>query len=105
MVKGAVMYNFNEPLKIESLKLKAPREDEVVVQLAASGVCHTDLSVVRGTLPFPPPVVLGHEGAGVVEEVGRGVTGLQPGDHVVLSWVQNCGQCHSDNQNGGNCLS
>jgi S-(hydroxymethyl)glutathione dehydrogenase/alcohol dehydrogenase len=94
MVKGAVMYNFNEPLKIESLKLKAPREDEVVVQLAASGVCHTDLSVMRGTLPFPPPVVLGHEGAGVVEEVGRGVTGLQPGDHVVLSWVQNCGQCH-----------
>lgn len=94
MVKAAVMYNFNEPLKVESLKLKAPRGDEVVVKLAASGVCHSDLSVVQGKLPIPPPVVLGHEGAGIVEEVGRDVTDLKPGDHVVLSWVQNCGKCH-----------
>jgi len=94
MVKGAVMYNFNEPLKIEAVRLKAPRADEVVVKLAASGVCHSDLSVVQGKLPFPPPVILGHEGAGVVEEVGSAVTDLKPGDHVVLSWVQNCGKCH-----------
>ena len=94
MVKAAVMYNFMEPLRVESLKLKAPREDEIVVKLTASGVCHTDLSVVQAKLPFPPPVVLGHEGAGIVEEVGKGVCDLKPGDHVVLTWVANCGKCH-----------
>lgn len=94
MVKAAVMWNFNEPLKIESLKLKSPREDEVVVKVAASGVCHSDLSVLKMVLPVPPPVVLGHEGAGIVEEVGKGVKDLKPGDHVVLSWVENCGKCH-----------
>jgi NDMA-dependent alcohol dehydrogenase len=94
MVKAAVMYNFMEPLKVESLKLKAPREDEVVVKLVASGVCHSDLSVVQAKLPVPPPVVLGHEGAGIVEEVGKGVRDLKPGDHVVLAWVAACGHCH-----------
>jgi NDMA-dependent alcohol dehydrogenase len=94
MVKAAVMWSFNEPLKIDALKLKAPREDEVVVKVAASGVCHSDLSVTKMVIPIPPPVVLGHEGAGVVEEVGKGVKDLKPGDHVVLSWVENCGKCH-----------
>ncbi len=94
MVKGAVMHNFMEPLRIESLKLKAPREDEVVVKLVASGVCHSDLSVTQMKLPIPPPVVLGHEGAGIVEEVGKGVRDLQRGDHVVLAWSANCGKCH-----------
>lgn len=94
MVRGAVMHNFMEPLKIESLKLKPLREGEIVVKLAASGVCHSDLSVVQAKLPVPPPVVLGHEGAGTVEEVGKGVTDLKKGDHVVLAWVANCGKCH-----------
>ncbi len=94
MSKAAVMYSFNEPLTIENVTLKAPREDEIVVKIGASGVCHSDLSVVQMKLPFPPPVVLGHEGAGVVEEVGKRVTNLKPGDHVVLSWVENCGHCH-----------
>ena len=94
MVKAAVLYNFGEPLKIDSLKLADPRPDEVVVKLAASGVCHSDLSVQQAKLPFPPPVVLGHEGAGIVEEVGKDVRHLKPGDHVVLSWVENCGRCH-----------
>jgi len=85
MVKAAVMWAFNEPLKIESLKLKDPRADEVVVKVAASGVCHSDLSVLKMVLPIPPPVVLGHEGAGIVEEGGKDVKDLQPGDHVVLS--------------------
>jgi S-(hydroxymethyl)glutathione dehydrogenase/alcohol dehydrogenase len=88
------MHNFMEPLKIESLKLKPLREGEIVVKLAASGVCHSDLSVVQAKLPVPPPVVLGHEGAGIVEEVGKGVTDLKKGDHVVLAWVANCGKCH-----------
>ena len=94
MVKAAVMYNFNEPLKVESVNVNAPRQDEVVVKLVASGVCHSDLSVLQAKLPFPPPVILGHEGAGIVEEVGEDVTDLKPGDHVVLCWVQNCGKCH-----------
>lgn len=93
MANAAVMYGFNEPLKIESIELKEPRHHEVVVQLTASGVCHSDLSAMQGKIPFPPPVVLGHEGAGVVEEVGPGVTTLKPGDHVVLSWVVGCGSC------------
>jgi NDMA-dependent alcohol dehydrogenase len=94
MVKAAVMYGFNEPLKVEGVTLNPPREGEIVVKVAASGVCHSDLSVVQAKLPFPPPVVLGHEGAGVVEEVGKGVEDLKPGDHVVLAWVANCGKCH-----------
>ena len=94
MVKAAVLWNFDEPLKIDALTLKAPREDEVVVRLAASGVCHSDLSVLQMKIPAPPPLVLGHEGAGIVEEVGKGVVGLKPGDHVILSWVENCGKCH-----------
>ncbi|MBI4515351.1 MAG: Zn-dependent alcohol dehydrogenase [Deltaproteobacteria bacterium] len=94
MVKAAVLYGFGEPLTIDSVKLKEPRADEVVVKVVASGVCHSDLSVVKGKLPFPPPVIPGHEGAGIIEEVGKGVTGLKVGDHVVLSWVENCGRCH-----------
>ncbi|MGH7858999.1 MAG: Zn-dependent alcohol dehydrogenase [Candidatus Binatia bacterium] len=93
MVKAAVMWGFNEPLKIDSIKLKDPREDEVVVKVVASGVCHSDLSVIQAKIPIPPPAVLGHEGAGIVEEVGRGVKDLKPGDHVILSWVENCGKC------------
>jgi NDMA-dependent alcohol dehydrogenase len=94
MVKAAVLHAFNEPLKVESVELKPPRAGEVVVKVAASGVCHSDLSVVQAKLPFPPPVVLGHEGAGIVEEVGKGVDDLKPGDHVVLAWVASCGKCH-----------
>ena len=94
MVKGACMYAFNEPLKVESFTLKAPREDEVSVKVVASGVCHSDLSVLQAKLPMPPPCILGHEGAGIVEEVGKGVKHLKAGDHVVLAWVQPCGRCH-----------
>jgi len=71
MTRAAVMYNFFEPLKVESLTVNPPREDEVVVKLAASGVCHTDLSVVEAKLPVPPPVVLGHEGAGSSRKSAR----------------------------------
>ncbi len=94
MVKAAVLYNFGETLKVDTVRLRAPGDDEVVVKLAASGVCHSDLSVQQGRLPFLLPVVLGHEGAGIVEEVGKEVRHLKPGDHVVLSWVENCGRCH-----------
>src|SRR5438874_11789196 len=77
----------------DAIELRDPRPDEVVVRIGAAGLCHSDVSVIDGTIPFPPPVVLGHEGAGVVEEVGAAVTTLEPGDHVVLSTLSNCGMC------------
>ncbi len=94
-MRTAVQNSLNEPVEItEEVELAAPKAGEVRVKMAASGVCHSDLSIQNGTLPFPMPVVLGHEGAGVVEEVGPGVTSLQVGDHVVISWVSQCGQCY-----------
>ncbi|GAA1432253.1 Zn-dependent alcohol dehydrogenase [Streptomyces thermospinosisporus] len=78
---------------VDGLQVRDPGPGEVRVALAAAGVCHSDLSVVDGTIPFPVPVVLGHEGAGVVEAVGEGVTHVAPGDHVALSTLANCGTC------------
>lgn len=78
---------------IEEVTLDAPKAGEVLVRIAASGVCHSDLSVIDGTLPLPTPIVLGHEGAGVVEAVGPGVTSVKAGDHVVLSWRPQCNRC------------
>src|SRR5882762_7698945 len=93
-MKAAVFYEYNAPLKIETIELDKPKRAEVLVKVAASGVCHSDLSVMNGTLPFPPPpAVLGHEGAGIVEEVGADVTSVQRGDHVILSWRPSCGKC------------
>jgi Zn-dependent alcohol dehydrogenase len=87
------MLDFHAPLAVEAVRIKEPRPDQIVVRLAASGICHTDLSVLRAALPYPPPLVLGHEGAGIVEEVGAGVRHLAPGDHVVLSSIPHCGRC------------
>ena len=78
---------------LDNIEVRDPRGNEVTVRIGAAGLCHSDLSVVNGTIPFPPPVVLGHEAAGVVEEVGDQVTTLQPGDHVVFSTLSNCGLC------------
>ena len=69
------------------------RADEVLVRIVAAGLCHSDVSVVNGTIPFPPPVVMGHEGAGVVEAIGDAVTKVAVGDHVVLTTLGNCGRC------------
>jgi S-(hydroxymethyl)glutathione dehydrogenase/alcohol dehydrogenase len=93
-MKAAVFYEYNAPLKIEEIDIDKPKRGEVLVKVAASGVCHSDLSVMNGTLPFPPPpAVLGHEGAGIVEGVGSDVTAVKPGDHVILSWRPSCGKC------------
>jgi Zn-dependent alcohol dehydrogenase len=78
---------------VDDLTVRDPGPGEVRVAVSAAGLCHSDLSVVDGTIPFPPPVVLGHEGAGVVEAVGAGVTHVRPGDHVALSTLANCGTC------------
>lgn len=88
-VRAAVLRE-GGPLRIETLELEGPLEDEVLVRLAASGICHTDIGFVDGGAG--EPVVLGHEGAGVVEEAGKKVKGLSPGDHVVLSYLS-CGAC------------
>jgi S-(hydroxymethyl)glutathione dehydrogenase/alcohol dehydrogenase len=78
---------------VEDIRLDAPKAGEIRVKLGATGVCHSDLSVINGVLPLPPPIVLGHEGAGVVQQLGAGVTGLAVGDHVVLSFIPACGKC------------
>lgn len=91
--KAAVLYKFDEPLVIEEIDVAAPKAGEVMVKLAASGVCRTDLSSVRGKYGEPLPMVFGHEGAGVVVEVGPDVADIQVGDHVILSWRPSCGSC------------
>jgi S-(hydroxymethyl)glutathione dehydrogenase/alcohol dehydrogenase len=101
--QAAVVYAHNEPVVVEELTLDAPKAGEVLLRMAASGVCHSDLSVVNGTIYYDPPVVLGHEGAGIVEAVGDGVTKVKEGDHVVLSFVSYCGKCKMC-QSGRVCL-
>ena len=92
-VRAAVVVAPGAAFVVEDLELGAPRPDEVVVRIAATGVCHTDLVARgRGVGGFPGPVVLGHEGAGVVEDAGAEVTGVAPGDHVLLSFAS-CGAC------------
>jgi alcohol dehydrogenase len=86
-------YADSRPLSIEELDLEGPGEDEVLVEVAAAGLCHSDLSVIDGARPRPTPMALGHEAAGVVSEVGRGVDDLAPGDHVVMIFVPACGHC------------
>jgi S-(hydroxymethyl)glutathione dehydrogenase / alcohol dehydrogenase len=92
-MRAAVLRDFNEEFTVEDVELAAPGLGEVLVDLHASGVCHSDWNTVTGATPNPMPCVLGHEGAGVVEAVGSGVTRVVPGDHVVLSWLPACGQC------------
>lgn len=90
---AAVLRAYNEPLAVEEITLDDPGPGEVVVRLAATGVCHSDAHMLGGAFKTPLPVVLGHEGAGVVEAVGTGVRGVAAGDHVVLAWIPSCGRC------------
>jgi S-(hydroxymethyl)glutathione dehydrogenase/alcohol dehydrogenase len=91
--RAAVLYDYDRPLKIEDLQLDPPKTGEVLIRMAASGICRSDWHSVRGIHPHEPPVVLGHEGSAIVEKVGEGVEGLAPGDHVVCSWLACCGGC------------
>jgi NDMA-dependent alcohol dehydrogenase len=92
-IQAAVFYEPNTPFKIETLELEPPRAGEVLVKMAAAGVCHSDWHLVTGATRYVTPAVPGHEGAGLVEAVGEGVTGLKPGDHVILNWAPTCGSC------------
>lgn len=95
MCKAAVLTGVGTPLEVrDDVELAPPGPGEVRIQVGASGVCHSDLSVQNGTIPLPTPIVLGHEGAGTVVEIGEGVTNVAVGDHVVCSFVPNCGECY-----------
>lgn len=86
-------YAGSRPLTLEEIELDPPGTGEVLVELAAAGLCHSDLSVINGSRPRPLPMVMGHEACGVVREVGRDVSTLKTGDHVVFSFVATCGHC------------
>jgi S-(hydroxymethyl)glutathione dehydrogenase/alcohol dehydrogenase len=94
-MQAAVLWEPGRPVEILDVELAPPQAGEVLVAIAACGVCHSDLHVVDGDLPEPLPLVIGHEAAGVVTEVGPDVERVQPGDHVVLALVPSCGECES----------
>jgi Zn-dependent alcohol dehydrogenase len=93
--RAAVLWDRNKDWSVEEIELDPPRAGEVLVSIAGSGLCHSDEHVVTGDLPTPVPIVGGHEGAGIVQEVGPGVTGLAPGDRVIFSFVPSCGSCRA----------
>lgn len=92
-IKAALLTAANTPYTIETLTIQDPKPGEVLVKIKACGVCHSDHHLMTGTTQHPMPVICGHEGAGVVEAVGAGVTRVQQGDHVTLSWTPDCGAC------------
>jgi Zn-dependent alcohol dehydrogenase len=92
-LKAAILYDVNQPLEIKELRQDPPKAGEVRVRVGAAGLCASDHHVMTGAAILPLPVVLGHEGAGTVAEVGPGVTRVRPGDRCVLSFVSNCGHC------------
>jgi NDMA-dependent alcohol dehydrogenase len=93
--QAAVLWELGAPWSVEEIELDEPKAGEVLVKLAASGMCHSDEHLVTGDLPFALPIIGGHEGAGVVEKVGEGVSFVEPGDHVVFGFIPSCGRCPS----------
>ena len=91
--KAAVLEKIGAPLVVREVTAEALKPYDVLVRNQASGLCHTDLEIIQGQLAWPIPVILGHEGAGIVEAVGRDVSLVKPGDHVVCSWSPTCGHC------------
>ncbi len=106
-VRAAVLEEFGQPLVVQELDLDEPKEREVLVRLVACGVCHTDLYTASGADPTGyAPCVLGHEGAGVVERVGPGVSMVSPGDHVVTLFAPECGECiHCRSGRSNRCVA
>jgi S-(hydroxymethyl)glutathione dehydrogenase/alcohol dehydrogenase len=90
---AAVLTEVGKPFEIVELDLEGPRQGEVLVRYVAAGLCHSDLHLMKGDFPSRLPIVAGHEGAGVVEEVGPGVTKVKPGDHILVSFIPSCGNC------------
>ena len=101
--RAAVAFEAGKPLAIETVQLDGPREGECLVEIKATGVCHTDEFTKSGRDPEGLfPAILGHEGAGVVAEVGPGVSGLKPGDHVIPLYIPECGDCKFCNSGKSN---
>ena len=86
-INAAILWEQGQPLLVEEAELEAPRAGEILVEVKAAGVCHSDLHAVRGDWPTRTPLALGHEGAGVVRAVGENVSRVGPGDHVVFCWA------------------
>src|ERR1700678_81525 len=91
--QAAVVYEPGKRIEIEELDLDKPQDGEVLIRYTHAGLCHSDVHVAHGDLEARLPMVLGHEGAGIIEEVGPGVTKVKPGDHVVCSFIPSCGIC------------
>lgn len=91
--RAAVLFGVGQKLELREVEVQDPRPGEVQIRMAAGGVCHSDLHVMTGHLGAPLPAVLGHEGSGIVEAVGAGVTSVRPGDHVLPLWRYSCGDC------------
>jgi len=92
--KAAVVHEVGKPIDIVELDLDGPKDGEVLIRYTHAGLCHSDVHIQSGDLPGRLPMVVGHEGAGIIEEVGPGVTRVKAGDHVVCSFIPNCGVCH-----------
>ncbi|MBA2451397.1 MAG: Zn-dependent alcohol dehydrogenase [Chloroflexi bacterium] len=92
-MKAAILNDYEQPLSIEEIRIDPPRTGEVKVRIGATGVCHSDYHVIKGEWKYGVPMILGHEAAGIVEEIGPNVVGVQPGDHAVLSFRPYCGVC------------
>ena len=92
-MKAALLIEPGVPFAVEDVDVEKPQDGEVLIRMAACGVCHSDWHLMTGATRHPVPVVPGHEGAGVVEAVGPGVSRVKPGDHVILNWAPNCGHC------------
>src|SRR5687768_10269355 len=91
--KGALLWELNSPFKIDEIDLGDPVADEVQIQMHASGMCHSDYHITTGATPIGLPALGGHEGAGVVTKIGKNVTGIAEGDHVILAFIPACGEC------------
>ena len=101
--RAAVVEAGGAPFTLSDVELDELRENEVLIRMTAAGLCHTDLGVAGGGLPFPLPGVLGHEGAGIVEQVGSAVTAIQPGHHAILSFTscRTCANCRDGHPASG----
>src|SRR6201987_3239990 len=91
--KGALLWELNTRLRVDEIDLGDPPADEVQIRLHAAGMCHSDYHLTNGNTPLGLPALGGHEGAGVVTKVGKGVTGIEEGDHVILAFIPACGEC------------
>ena len=104
-ITGAVLREPNKGYSIEELELDPPKENEVLVKYVYTGYCHSDLHLLKGEIPIALPLVAGHEGAGIVEDVGPGVTKVKKGDHVGVTWMIPCGECFQCRRGMGNICS